>query len=69
MKTLLMNKSFQRDQMEYITFPRYSSGYDYQEFDRWMIYNGITINGVFSHFIHPDDILDPERNHGLSWKA
>ncbi|MGV2803638.1 DUF2194 domain-containing protein [Clostridium perfringens] len=50
-------------------FPRYSSGYDYQEFDRWMIYNGITINGVFSHFIHPDDILDPERNHGLSWEG
>lgn len=50
-------------------FPRYSSGYDYQEFDRWMIYNGITINGVFSHFIHPDDILDPERNHGLSWES
>ncbi len=34
-----------------------------------MIYNGITINGVFSHFIHPDDILDPERNHGLSWES
>lgn len=50
-------------------FPRYSSGYDYQEFDRWMIYNGLTINGVFSHFIHPDDILDPERNHGLSWES
>lgn len=50
-------------------FPRYSSGYDYEEFDRWMVYNGITINGVFSHFIHPDDILDPERNHGLSWEG
>ena len=33
----------------------------------WLIYNGANLPGVFTHFIHPDDILDPERSHGKSW--
>lgn len=49
-------------------FPRYSSGYDYDENEKWSIYNGITINGVFSHFIHPDDVLDAGRNDGQTWR-
>jgi hypothetical protein len=33
----------------------------------WAIYNGLNTHGIFTHFIHPDDILDPERSMGLSW--
>ncbi len=65
---LAYEQEFSKDSDGMYNFPRYSSGYDYEEFEKWMIYNGITINGVFSHFIHPDDILDPERNHGMSWQ-
>lgn len=51
-------------------FPRYSSGYMLTEESNWLILNGITLNGVFSHFVHPDDVLDPDRNYGgLGWKV
>ena len=33
----------------------------------WNIYNGIAHYGVFHHFIHPDDILDPGRSLGRKW--
>lgn len=65
---LAYEQEFSKGKDGIYNFPRYSSGYDFEEFEKWMIYNGITINGVFSHFIHPDDILDPERNHGMSWE-
>lgn len=48
-------------------FPRYYSGYALDEVSAWAIHNGITINGVFSHFIHPDDLLDSKRNYGKLW--
>ncbi|CUM95226.1 DUF2194 domain-containing protein [Turicibacter sanguinis] len=49
-------------------FPRYSSGYMLTEEAHWNILNGLTFNGVFSHFIHPDDVLDKDRNYGgMSW--
>lgn len=50
------------------TFPRYSSGYEFDDNEKWSIYNGITINGVFSHFIHPDDVLDAGRSDGQTWR-
>lgn len=49
-------------------FPRYASGCELGEFEKWSLYNGLTTNGVFSHFIHPDDVLDSERGNGLTWK-
>lgn len=50
-----------------IDFPRISSGYCMSSYNRWAIYDGITVYGIFSHFIHPDDILDPERSKSLGW--
>ncbi len=50
-----------------IEFPRLSSGYFKSEEMMWSIYNGINLFGIFSHFIHPDDILDPYRSRGKSW--
>jgi hypothetical protein len=37
-----------------------------QEID-WAIINGISSLGVFSHFIHPDDVADPFRNNHKNW--
>jgi hypothetical protein len=50
-----------------IEFPRITSGYVMEEKKLWNIYNGANLYGVISHFIHPDDILDPERNEGKTW--
>jgi len=50
-----------------IEFPRISSGYHYEPEEMWSIYNALNTHGIFSHFIHPDDILDPDRSRGQSW--
>ncbi|MCD4670409.1 MAG: DUF2194 domain-containing protein [Actinomycetia bacterium] len=50
-----------------IEFPRISSGYHYTPNKMWAIYNALNIHGIFSHFVHPDDILDPDRCLGRSW--
>ena len=52
-----------------VEFPRISSG-NYHEPDMmWSIYNVLNLHGIFSHFIHPDDIIDPERSRGQSWSV
>lgn len=66
-ESLAYEQEFSKEDGIY-NFPRYSSGFDLEEFDKWIIYNGLTTNGVFSHFVHPDDILDPERGNGMTWK-
>jgi hypothetical protein len=50
-----------------IEFPRISAGYENTDETMWSIYNGINLYGLFAHFVHPDDVLDPERNGGKSW--
>lgn len=51
-----------------IELPRISSGYNDTEDSLWNEYNSITSIGVFSHFIHPDDVLDSARNGDSSWE-
>lgn len=65
---LAYGQEFSKGKYGIYNFPRYSSGYDHDEFQKWIMYNGITINGVFAHFNHPDDILDPERSKGFTWE-
>lgn len=48
-------------------FPRLSSGYHYKKDLMWDIYNGIAHYGIINHFIHPDDVLDPNRSKGDTW--
>ncbi len=50
-------------------FPRISYGYNYTPEIMWSAFNALNTHGIFSHFIHPDDILDPERNMGKSWSG
>lgn len=51
-----------------IEMPRITFGYEVNSEVLWDAYNGLTSLGVFSHFIHPDDVLDSDRNHGKSWE-
>jgi hypothetical protein len=49
--------------------PRFTSGYQYSDENKWTIANTATLFGTFSHFIHPDDILDKVRSGGKSWNV
>lgn len=51
-----------------IELPRITSGYEFSVENRWAVMNTVTSIGVFSHFVHPDDILDSGRNGNKSWK-
>jgi len=50
-----------------IEFPRITAGYENNETQKWNIYNGANLYGLFAHFVHPDDVLDVKRNHGKGW--
>jgi hypothetical protein len=49
------------DQPVFVNFPRMSSGFYLHENNLFEILNGIMAHGAVNHFIHPDDIYDPER--------
>lgn len=51
-----------------LEMPRITSGYRDTPFDRWAEANAVTSLGVFSHFIHPDDLLDPARSQNMTWE-
>ena len=51
----------------YSEIPRLTSDYHYNDEVQWMIANGATLYGTFSHFIHPDDILDVNRSQNKGW--
>lgn len=51
-----------------VELPRMSYGYWDSQVNNWSIMNGVTSIGVFSHFIHPDDVLDMERSDGKAWE-
>lgn len=50
-----------------VELPRLTSGFYYQEYDQWEMVNAISSLGVFSHFVHPDDVIDTERGGDLTW--
>lgn len=52
-----------------IEMPRVTSGYFDTEYNKWVEANTITSIGVFSHFLHPDDLLDEERGRQQTWKS
>jgi hypothetical protein len=47
--------------------PRLSSGMFLTGEQKHWILNGIMAHGIISHFIHPDDIFDPDRS-GKNWE-
>lgn len=49
-------------------FPRVTAGMLESVYDDYTMFGAAGLYGVFSHFIHPDDILDPERGDGLTWQ-
>ena len=50
-------------------FPRVTSGMILEDYDRMEWLSALGLHGVFSHFLHPDDIFDPERSKGENWET
>jgi len=50
-------------------FPRVTAGMLKSDYDDFSMISAAGAYGVFSHFIHPDDILDEERGAGLTWQV
>lgn len=61
-------QSFQVADDGIVEFPRITSGMFNSDDTRFDYINGLVLLGVFSHFIHPDDILDEERSKGAGWE-
>ncbi len=47
--------------------PRMTSGYIFNPENKSGIVSGILGPGLWSHFIHGDDVFDPYRSKGMSW--
>lgn len=51
-----------------VEMPRITSGYGETPGMQWLEANAMTTHGFFSHFIHPDDLLDEDRSGQKGWK-
>ncbi len=56
------------DQPSLVDLPRTWAGYALSGEAALGMVNGLLLMAVSTHFIHPDDAMDPERSLGLSWK-
>ncbi|MDY3920163.1 MAG: DUF2194 domain-containing protein [Candidatus Limivivens sp.] len=50
-------------------FPRITAGMLPEDFDTFSAISAMGLYGVFSHFIHPDDIFDEERGQNQTWET
>jgi hypothetical protein len=48
--------------------PRLSSGFFFNDKIQTALVSAVSAYGIWTHFIHPDDIYDPHRSHGKTWK-
>lgn len=49
-------------------YPRVTSGMLEDTYNEFAAMNACALYGAFSHFVHPDDILDKERGGGQGWE-
>jgi len=52
-----------------INVPRITSGFEIDDFMKFVTAQELVLHGVYSHFIHPDDVLDSERGKELGWNT
>jgi hypothetical protein len=50
-----------------IELPRITAGLMVDDFMKWVASNEIILHYTNSHFVHPDDVLDANRNFGKGW--
>lgn len=52
-----------------INLPRVISGCMIDNYMEWCAMNELNMHFVNSHFMHPDDVLDPDRGATMGWEA
>lgn len=62
-------QEFQEEHTGLISIPRITSGYSMNSYNLLMVAHELALHGVFSHFIHPDDVLDDARGAMLGWAS
>ena len=55
------------DVPHFVNMPRTSSEFYLGQHNNVAIHDGIMLAGVWTHFVHPDDVYDPDRNGGFNW--
>ncbi|TFE01717.1 DUF2194 domain-containing protein [Jeotgalibacillus salarius] len=66
-KGLEYTQEFEKNEY-FIDLPRISSGFQFTDENKWIFSNMATLLGVFSHFLHPDDVIDFERSNNETWQ-
>lgn len=51
-----------------VNTPRIVAGEDVDEYSQMVAFSELNFHFVQSHFLHPDDALDPDRGAALGWK-
>ena len=51
-----------------VQVPRVTSGFSMDSYQKMEMAGELALHGVFSHFIHPDDVLDEERGALMGWE-
>ena len=51
-----------------VPVPRITSGFSMGNYEKTVAEGELSLHGIFSHFIHPDDVLDEERGALLGWE-
>ncbi len=57
------------DVSHFMDLPRVSSEFYTGAHNNLPMIDAVMLLGVWSHFVHPDDVYDPERNGGMGWKG
>jgi len=60
-------QEFQEEADGSISVPRISAGFLPNRYNCFMMSQELLLHGVFSHFIHPDDVLDSSRGGDQGW--
>ncbi len=60
-------QEFREEEDGSISVPRITAGFAPNQYGRYVLAQELLLHGVVSHFIHPDDVLDPKRNGSLTW--
>ncbi len=62
-------QEFREEEDGSISVPRVTSGFSMDNYTQLVAAGELALHGVFSHFVHPDDVLDPERGALLGWET
>ena len=63
-----LTQEFREEDDGSISVPRITAGFSIDDYNHLVMAQELGLHGVFSHFVHPDDVLDDERGAALGWE-